>query len=53
MALFVLLGLSVGFKELCFGFVMLFQCLFLFCWVLGPSCPLCWSVFFCCSCSEV
>ena len=46
MALFVLLGLSVGFKELCLGLVMLFQCLFLFCWVLGPSCPLCWSGFF-------
>ena len=36
---------------LCLGLVFLFQCLFLFCWVQGPSCPFCWSGF--CSCSGV
>ena len=32
-----------GVQELCLGLVILFQFLFLFCWVLGPSCPLWFS----------
>ena len=43
MALFVLLGALFWVQELCLGLVILFQCLFLFCWVLGPSCPLWFS----------
>ena len=43
MALFVLLGALFWVQELCLGLVILFQFLFLFCWVLGPSCPLWFS----------
>ena len=48
MALLVLFGALFWVQRVVFkfsDFIPVVVWLFLFCWVLGPSCPLCWSGF--------